>query len=67
MTICDVIAFFAIMPLHSDYLKLPETRDLLPQTCRWANKISSNEDIRGYLTEIKIKSKVAEKHPLAKL
>jgi len=27
MTISDVIAYFAIMPLYSEYLKKPEVRD----------------------------------------
>jgi hypothetical protein len=56
MTICDVIAYFAIMPVYKDYLKRPDVRDKLPQTCRWANKVSANEDIAGFLSELRLKS-----------
>ena len=54
ITICDVIAYIAIMPIHRAYLSQEDVKDKLPRVCRWANKVSENEDVANCATELKI-------------
>ena len=54
MTICDVVAFVAIMPLHKQFLEREDIKDKLPRVCRWANKVSENDDITNCVNELKL-------------
>ena len=52
MTICDIIAFVSVAPVH---LRSLETmRDLLPKTSRWLSKMAENEEVMQCLNELKI-------------
>ena len=54
MSIVDVIAFFSIMPLHRKLFD--DNREQFPKLTNWADKMTENEDLMGYLSEVKLES-----------
>ena len=56
MTICDVTAFFAFMPIWRNVLESQDMRDKFPRMTRWADKMSETEDLVSFLSEVKVKS-----------
>ena len=57
MTIADIIAFFAIMPAHRDWLAEPAQRDTHPKLVRWTERLYENEDLVDYLDKLKLDNK----------
>ena len=57
MTIADIVAFFAIMPAHKDWLAEPAQRESLPKLVRWTERLFENEDLVDYLDKLKLTEK----------
>ena len=53
-SIADVVAFGAIMPVWSEYLKKQESMDRFPKLARWAAKVSEHEEIVNAVAELKL-------------
>ena len=57
LTIADIVAFFAIMPAHRDWLMEQKQRDSHPKLVRWTERLFENEDLVDYLDKLKLGNK----------
>ena len=57
LTIADIVAFFAIVPAHRDWLAEPAQRESHPKLVRWTERLFENEDLVDFLDKLKLGNK----------
>ena len=54
MSIVDLVAFFAILGVHKDWIESEEAQRICPKLQRWSERLMDNQDLFEFLQTLKL-------------